>query len=302
MNISEYIARDFWGWHHEKPRHFPTLNVTFNLEGLTEAGKATALAALDTWEPYMDFTRVSHGDADIIFDDDGWVAESDSVTSHGLIAQSTVNVPVSYQYQMFAYVHEIGHAIGLGHPGPYNASGTSGMFPDDNWGHSVMSYFSGGASPPSSPKEYDIAAWHLIYDGAINVPTFDPPTNRMTGGADVNRGVDTDWYNGANLDVWSAHVDPAAHYSAYGWREGRDPNAYFDTDWYLEQYADVDAAAVNPLDHYREFGWREGRDPSETFDTSAYLQANPDVAQAQVNPLEHYLVFGISEGRPAWLV
>lgn len=117
--------------------------------------------------------------------------------------------------------------------------------------------------------------------------------------ADGNPLVDDLYYYTHNHDVWAAHVDPDAHYSAFGWHEGRNPNAYFDTSGYLATYADVKAAGVNPLEHYDTFGWKEGRDPSKQFDTGDYLGAYPDIAAAKVDPLAHFLLFGMQEGRHA---
>lgn len=105
------------------------------------------------------------------------------------------------------------------------------------------------------------------------------------------------YYDQRYPDLAAADVNARAHYSQYGWREGRDPNALFSTLGYLGAYGDVQAAGVNPLDHYDSTGWREGRDPSALFDTSLYLTFNPDVARAGVDPLRHYLATGLGEGR-----
>jgi hypothetical protein len=298
-DIIGYMKTDYWLWFNQKPHHFPSLTVTFNVDGLVN--KADAIDALDAWSAAtgMNFIQAIGSDADIMFDDTFARADTSVEVSHGLTVQAHINVGASLLQQEYYFVHEIGHALGIGHPGPYNQGVPVKLFPDDDWNHSVMSYFSGGSLPPSRPMVDDVAAWHAIYDGPINVPTFERPTNLLIGGTG---GVDGDWYKAQNLDVWRAGVDPAAHYAAYGWHEGRDPNAYFDTSWYLQRYTDVARAGVSPLEHYAQFGWREGRDSSELFDTSAYLAANPDVAAAGVNPLEHYLVFGLNEGRPSWLV
>jgi len=45
--------------------------------------------------------------------------------------------------------------------------------------------------------------------------------------------VDTAWYAGQYPDIAAAGADPLAHFTDWGWREGRLPNLYFDTAWYL---------------------------------------------------------------------
>ena len=56
---------------------------------------------------------------------------------------SSVSSFDSYTVQTF--LHEIGHALGLGHQGLYNGSGTyatNALFSNDSWQVSMMSYFS----------------------------------------------------------------------------------------------------------------------------------------------------------------
>lgn len=73
----------------------------------------------------------------------------------------------------------------------------------------------------------------------------------------------------------------------------------FDADWYLATYPDVAAARLDPALHYLADGWVEGRDPGPDFNSSSYLKANRDVAQSGLNPLVHYLEHGLVEGRAA---
>ena len=81
----------------------------------------------------------------------------------------------SYGYQ--TYIHEIGHALGLGHQGPYNGSAiysTNATYADDTWQYSVMSYFAENNYSGSSyryvvtPQMADIYAVGPIYGAATD--------------------------------------------------------------------------------------------------------------------------------------
>ena len=83
----------------------------------------------------------------------------------------------SYGYQ--TYIHEIGHALGLGHQGPYNGSAsysTDAVYANDTWQYSLMSYFSepnyGGSSYRYviTPQMADIYAVQSYY-GATTTRT-----------------------------------------------------------------------------------------------------------------------------------
>jgi len=144
---------------------------------------------------------------------------------------------------------------------------------------------------------------------------------------------DAPWYLHSYGDVAASGVDPATHFIARGWQEGRQPNFYFDTPWYLHTNPDVARAGMNPVLHYIAAGEAEARAPAEyfdlewyaarhtgeaeglllahflarkssglvsplaEFDPAFYLSRYPDVAAAGVDPFEHYLLYGFREGR-----
>ena len=100
-------------------------------------------------------------------DGDMWI-NNDSV--------STTSIPVgSYDYWVF--LHELGHAMGLEHPGDYNAApgvsityANAAQFIQDSQQYTVMSYFAATATQANSPDSYcdtlmmyDIAAIQEMY-------------------------------------------------------------------------------------------------------------------------------------------
>ena len=152
--IANHLSSDYWGGdsHHFNVTQGGT--ITVNLTGLTTAGQTLARAALQTWSDVIGvtFSEVSSG-GQIVFDDNESGAFSDGIWSNGIISSARVNVSAQWladygtglnTYSFQTYVHEIGHALGLGHGGYYNSTAdydNDARFANDGWPSTVMSYF-----------------------------------------------------------------------------------------------------------------------------------------------------------------
>jgi len=158
--IAHQLTDGFWEADGQSRRAFDVgqgdvLNV--DLSGLTAQGRQLASMALSVWEQVTGITfnrnPGSNATVHITFDDSDWGAWSSLVTSGDRIVSSRVNVGLDWlmaygtgynSYSYHSYIHEIGHALGLGHAGNYNGSGFYGLdnhYRNDSWQASVMSYF-----------------------------------------------------------------------------------------------------------------------------------------------------------------
>lgn len=185
--LADYLTDGYWRSIGDRGRRFDTGGdnlITVNLSGLDGTGRMLARDALAAWSAVADlrFAEVRVW-ADITFADEEDGAFARSTRWGGTIVDSFINIGQDWldhsgtrigTYSFQTYLHEIGHALGLGHQGPYNGSGsfaTDARFANDSWQASVMSYFSQADSPGSdasrayvvTPMMADIIAIQRLY-------------------------------------------------------------------------------------------------------------------------------------------
>jgi hypothetical protein len=181
QTLANYLTRDFWLEAGTYARRFNLTSsgtgakngvITYNVTGWADDGNGLSadrrVLTREVFKLYsavtgINFREVTGSGGDIRFTDNdsgayaymasGWYA--DSTRKDVIIDYSVVNVQASWDggrsnyntYTPQTIFHEIGHALGLGHQGQYNYTGTplsyatSAQFANDSWQVTMMSYW-----------------------------------------------------------------------------------------------------------------------------------------------------------------
>jgi Ca2+-binding RTX toxin-like protein len=124
-------------------------------------------------------------------------------------------------------LHEIGHALGLNHPGDYNANpdttptyDADAVYWQDTRMFTVMSYFAsantGGSVPgyASGPQIHDIAAIQRLYGANLNTKTGDTVYGFHSNTGEAHFSV-TSGSQGAVFAIWDAGGNDTLDLSGY---------------------------------------------------------------------------------------
>ena len=223
-DLADYLIDGWWGTINLEPHKVDVETggiLTANVTALNEDGQRLARWALEAWTNVtgIEFELVEHDNAFLTFDDEDEGAGAVNDKEDGFITSGHVNVSKQWlidygtsidSYSFYAYIHEVGHNLGLGHLKPdgfYLNFGVGEEFLLNSRQASVMSGYSqvrntfikASDAHTVTPMIADIIAVQNLY----GVP-------EDSNGGDTIYGYQSnvDGYLGEFFMLWTREADP----------------------------------------------------------------------------------------------